>query len=241
MPKCIITQNPLLGLTDAHSWIPLWFYCMRGKNQREMWTKPGPVPPAIASNYLWYLIRAQKIQCKTPQPKSISEPSPLLLRHHRISPWENISWLQILFHCHFSRFFSAHSVLRLLILIIWIMRNLFSCFSYTLSLSLLPLSSVMLLDTTESTSELGWTTYPDTGVSTRLGCWCVSPALRKPITCVKHMLYVVAFRVLACDHIVCDRHYFPLWLINRLVCKISGNSDKCPSPFPEWEGKLPYD
>lgn len=34
-----------------------------------------------------------------------------------------------------------------------------------LSLSLLPFPSVMLLDTTESTSELGWTTYPDTGVS----------------------------------------------------------------------------
>lgn len=35
-----------------------------------------------------------------------------------------------------------------------------------LSLSLsLPPPSVMLLDTTESTSELGWTTYPDTGVS----------------------------------------------------------------------------
>lgn len=40
--------------------------------------------------------------------------------------------------------------------------------SHTMSLSLLPHPSVMLLDTTESTSELGWTTYPDTGVSREL-------------------------------------------------------------------------
>lgn len=49
--------------------------------------------------------------------------------------------------------------------------------SINVSLSLLLYLTVMLLDTTESTSELGWTTYPDTGVSVELtvnvlsSCW----------------------------------------------------------------------
>lgn len=56
-------------------------------------------------------------------------------------------------------------------------------------LSFCPLShlSVMLLDTTETTSELGWTTYPDTGVSrvltvnVRSSCWSVNAALLEGI------------------------------------------------------------
>lgn len=44
-------------------------------------------------------------------------------------------------------------------------------------MSLLPHLSVMLLDTTESTSELGWTTYPDTGVSGELAVNVLSSCL----------------------------------------------------------------
>lgn len=45
-------------------------------------------------------------------------------------------------------------------------------------LSLLPYLPVMLMDTTESTSELGWTTYPDTGVSRKLGGTAHSTCLK---------------------------------------------------------------
>lgn len=41
----------------------------------------------------------------------------------------------------------------------------FSAQLHSFLVSLLRSLPVMLLDTTESTSELGWTTYPDTGVS----------------------------------------------------------------------------
>lgn len=53
-----------------------------------------------------------------------------------------------------------------------------SLLNSTLVLSLLRYLPVMLLDTTESTSELGWTTYPDTGVSRKLVGKAYSPAHR---------------------------------------------------------------
>lgn len=96
-------------------------------------------------------------------------------------------------------FFLALTLIKFKLLRIYSIKlkaaHLVCLFSHFFSLSLLPYLSVMLLDTTESTSELGWTTYPDTGVSRELAvnvlssCWSVNTATLGVQSNVLHTCY----------------------------------------------------
>lgn len=145
------------------------FIAWWGGDQRGTWPKkPGPIPstadrPLITCG-IW---QKDERLFDFKSPSFITSISSGWEAYHRIAQSvieASRDWLQI--HSH-SRL-SAPTLLEFYTLKQQSgASNVCSRLLISLSLSLLPHLAVMLLDTTESTSELGWTTYPDTGVSGR--------------------------------------------------------------------------
>lgn len=120
-----------------------------------------------------------------------------------------IRWLQFMFYSHFflTLILFKFSSIKLRA------AHLVCLFFSLLVLSLLPHLSVMLLDTTESTSELGWTTYPDTGVSVDLAvnvlssCWSAKAVM---------MDIQLTFNWMCCTNVTHDNVLRGRWPIVRL-------------------------
>lgn len=188
----IITQNRSLGLTDARSWSPtrsflhgggVGFGEGGGQSKRKVdktWICSTDGRPAFQT-----LVPLHKFI------KDFHESSSF--REIHLTSLEQIHILAFDFlpdgsrdytfplPCHFYRrslpSCAQPTVAHLVFCFVLPFSFLF--FTHLSPLSVLPHLPVMLLDTTESTSELGWTTYPDTGVSGKHYCHCTALQLLK--------------------------------------------------------------